>query len=141
MMGNMRNGKNGYENELNTDLINIGTVYSRSSETERAIGNDIATSVLYLSVDVAGLYFIHAQATFKSNKIGLRRAEIRDAQAVGVYGVVQTGASGSGSTVLQVFSVSPIHLTSGGIIHLVLHQNSGAELNVNHMYVSAIRLK
>ena len=127
--------------KLNTDLINIGTVYSRSSETERAIGNDIATSVLYLSVNVAGLYFIHAQATFSSNKIGLRRAEIRDTQAVGVYGTVQTGASGSGSTVLQVFSVSPVHLPAGGIIHLVLHQNSGVELNVNHMYVSAIRQK
>lgn len=122
-------------------MINIGTVYSGSSETERAIENNIATSVLYLSVDVAGLYFIHAQATFESNKVGLRRAEIRDAQAVGVYGAVHTDASDSGSTVLQVFSVSPVHLTSGGIIHLVLHQNSGAELNVNYTYVSAVRLK
>ncbi len=53
-----------------------------------------------------GVYFIHGQANFASNKTGLRRLELKNNNVNGLFGGTQAGASGSGKTDVQVVGIS-----------------------------------
>lgn len=90
---------------------------------------------------VIGVYFIHGQANFASNKTGLRRLELKNNNAEGSFGGTQVGASGSGKTDVQVVGISASTFAAGEKVRLYAQQNCGTALNVTSAYMCAIRLK
>lgn len=88
-----------------------------------------------------GVYFIHGQANFASNKTGLCRLELKNNNANGSFGGTQTGASGSGKTDLQVIGVSAQTFAAGDKVRLYAQQNCGTALNITSAYMCVIRLK
>ncbi len=134
--GNGRNIANTY-----LPKSDIGSNYSTSLTTSKSIPNDVSTEILTITIGVTGTYLIHAQASFSSNKNGLRRLDLKDTNTTGGFGGIQVGASGSGTTVLQVSSVSALGLAAGQKVRLYARQNCGAALNINSVYLNAIRIK
>lgn len=76
----------------------IGINYGAGLTTTKSIPNDAETEILSVTIGVAGVYLIHGQANFASNKTGLRRLELKNSNANGSFGGSQVGASGSGKT-------------------------------------------
>lgn len=119
----------------------IGGNYGASLTVTKSIPNDAETEILSVTIGVAGVYLIHGQANFASNKNGLRRLELKNNNADGSFGGTQVGASGSGKTDVQVVGISASTFAAGGKVRLYAQQNCGAALNVTSAYMCAIRLK
>lgn len=119
----------------------IGANYGASLTITKSIPNDVETNILSVTIGAAGVYLIHGQANFSSNKTGLRRLEIKNSSGTGSLGGVQMGASESGKTNMQVLSISAATFSANQTVNLYAHQNCGAALNITSAYMSAIRLK
>ena len=124
MMGNMRNGKNGYENELNTDLVmNI------TNETYRSTHYTHQTPVLiYFTVPYDGYYLVTALVTYEKNANGYREIFLKNTVTDNITGRNMTPAITDSYTTLQVVSGTPF--APGQYGTLQLYQNSGANLSV-----------
>lgn len=137
-MGNMRNGRNGYENELNTDLGNIGNIYNTSSHNV-ALPNNVLTEVVSVAAPYTGRYFIFVQTAINGNSNGIRLVEIYGSDDVS-YGqnVVSATSISGGVNYIQVNSIGTINITAGTKIIVRITQNSGITLMAVHTYLAPV---
>lgn len=91
--------------------------------------------------DSPGVYLIHAQVTFASNKNGRRKVELKNQDLTGGFGSVCTAAAQTGATTLQAFSVAVHTLAKGYRVRIYALQDSGEALNLKHAYMALTRIK
>lgn len=88
-----------------------------------------------------GVYLIHAQVTFDSNKNGHRKVELKNQDLTGGFGSVCTAAAQTGATTLQALSVAVHILAKGYRVRLYALQDSGGALNMKNAYMALTRIK
>ena len=127
--------------KIEDHISNIKSAYLANVTTAKSCANNTETAVVSLTIKEAGLYLIHAQATFAKNGNGSRFISLRySTESSGGLGGQSTAAAPTGATIVQAFSVGPVQ-NAGATINLIVKQDSGAALNVNSAWMCAIRLK
>lgn len=127
--------------KIEDHISNIKSAYSANVTTAKSCANNTETAVVSLTIKEAGLYLIHAQATFAKNGNGSRFISLRySTESSGGLGGQSTAAAPTRVTTVQAFSVGPVQ-NAGATINLIVKQDSGAALNVNSAWMCAIRLK
>lgn len=105
-----------------------------------SVENDTSTTVLTCKAPDNGYFLVNGQAVFASNSKGYRIVDFRNVDLSGSFGTAKHGASQSSTTVLQWTSNGIAAIGKGGIINVVVRQNSGGPLKVSGIWVSLIRI-